>query len=249
MAQTKIGTCEVCDNPDLSITVHYGNMWFCDDCWDKEQKSTAVHMSPEAQQARVDAANQFYNERSAAMKVGSNNTAAIPINEVLQASRKTDASIQVRTDIFNASTVAIIELKKAIDDDVNITNKPFALASELKNRFEHFKNVIFELQQKVVDAASEQRAIQTYMNTLANQLRAEEREKLKLQDINYKPSPPKIAKPKTIKTTGAKVDKKELRKVAQELGVSEVTLKMMVVATGKTISEAAAAIKAMANKG
>jgi hypothetical protein len=249
MTQTKIGTCEVCDTHELSITVHYGNMWFCDDCWTKEEKSTVVHMSPEAQQARVDAANEFYNQRTAKMKVGSDNAAAIPINEVLQASRKIDSSIQVRTDIFNASTIAIIELKKAIDEDATITNKPFALASELKTRYEHFKNVVFELQQKVVDAASEQRAIQTYMNTLANQLRAEEREKLKLSDINYKPSPPKIAKPKTIKTTGSKVDKKELRKVAQELGVSEVTLKMMVVATGKTISEAAAAIRAMANKG
>ena len=248
---TKIGKCEVCEE-DGSVTLHYGNMWYCDECWSREEESTRVHMSQEAQDKRAAewkiAADLQLAENRAKRNVGTNSEAAIPINAVLVESRQIDASIQVRTDIFNASTKSIIDLKTAIDNDPNITNKPFALATELKTRFEHFKNVVFELQAKVQEAATEQRAIQTYMNTLANQLRAEEREKLKLQDINYKPNPPKVAKPKPIKTSKAKIDKKELKKVASELGISEFTLQMMVVSTGKTIQEAAQAIKNMAGK-
>jgi hypothetical protein len=35
----KTGDCEVCDKTNIRISLRHGNIWFCDDCWEKEQKS------------------------------------------------------------------------------------------------------------------------------------------------------------------------------------------------------------------
>lgn len=225
---SKLGECEVCDKVETKISLHYGNMWFCDECWEKEEKVSAEHMKPENQQARVNA-----------------------MNAALEESRKVDSSIQVRTDLFNAATVAIINLKAEIDNNPTIENKPFALAEELKNRFEHFKTVIFEMNEKIIEAGNEQKAIQVYLNQLANQLRAEEREKLKIADMSYQPARVKPAKPVSIKTTGTKktkLDKNELRKYAAELGVAEFTLQMLVVSKGITVEQAANMLRKSINE-
>lgn len=224
--QTKKGECEVCDKKDVELTLHYGNMWFCSSCWEREEQATAIHQAPEVQQARVDALNEK--------------------NNLIIKAREIDNSIQVRTDLFNAATVAIVDLKKEIDANESIQNKPYALAEELKTRFEHYKQVVFELNEKIIEAGNQQKAIQVYLNQLANQLRQEEREKLKIADINYKPSAPKISKPRAI-TTKPKTDKAELRKYAAELGISEFTLQMVSVQKGVSIAEAAKLLNELKN--
>lgn len=224
--QDYYGECEVCDkkhteeNP-VKITVHYGNMWFCDSCWEAESKATA----------ELKATSQTVNV----------------VTNALQSAARIDNSVQVRTDLFNAQTVSIINLKAEIDNNPEITNKPYALAQELLARFEKFKTVIFEYNEKIVEANNSQKAIQVYLNQMANTLRSEEREKLKIADINYQPTRVKPVKPAAIKTTGTKkatkLDKVELRKYAAELGVAEFTLQMVVVAKGVTIQEAAVMLK------
>lgn len=212
----KIGNCEVCKNTEVPISLHYGNMWFCDGCWGKEELSTKENQSPVKQQERVD---------------------NLLLNQAVKQSRQIDESVQISTDLFNAETVAIVELKKAIDTDESIVNKPFALAEEILKRFNHDKELIFNANKEIAEAGNRQKAAQVYLNQLANQLRSEEREKLRLADINYKPTAPKLNKPKPIKT--AKLDKVELRKYATELGVSEFTLQMVVVQKGITVEAAA----------
>ncbi len=231
---SKIGDCEVCDKTNIDVSLHYGNMWFCDDCWEKESKFTAENNTPEVIQARVSAVVNKPTEQ-----------ASIAVNSVLSESKKIDSTIQVRTDLFNAATTAIMDLKKSIDDDATITNKPFALASALSEKFEHLKTVVFELNEKLVEAGNHQKAIQVYLNQLANQLRAEERERLKLADINYKPIPPKsVTKISTRQTSKkTKLDLAELRKYASEIGVTEFTLRMIVIQKGCSIAEAATIIK------
>ena len=233
---SKIGECESgqsdCSDKQLKITVHYGNMWFCDDCWAKEQAFTKEHMSAEAQQQRVDAYKESVESR------------------VIPQSLVVDNRIEVRTDLFNAATTAILDIKKAIDENPEINNKPYELASRLKARFEHFQAVIFELNEKVVAAGNEQQAIQRYLNNLANSLKAEEREKLKIADINYQPKPQKISKPKPISTAGTKkpavkFDKVALRNAAKELGMAESSIQMFVVSNNCSIPEAVEKIKAM----
>ena len=232
MSPNKIGTCEVCEKADIPVELHYGNMWFCPECWRREVESTKTHQSPEAQQARVDALIQ--SQRN-------------PITDALRTSKEVDATIQVRTDLFNAATVAIIDIKKSIDENIEITNKPYALAEALKERFEHHRNVVFELQQQVVEATNHQRAIQTYLNNMANQLRAEEREKLHLQDINYKPAPVKIPTVKTVTTKQTskktKIDKTELREAAKRLGIAEFNFQMICISKGIGVSEAELILK------
>lgn len=211
----KAGDCEACDKKDVRIRpLHNKNLWFCDSCYETEI------------QAQVDSVKNRLTETN-------------PVQSALSQAAKIDSTIQVRTDLFNAATTAIVDMKKAIDDDTSITNKPYALAEQLMARFSHFKQVVFELNQQIVDAGNQQKAIQIYLNQLANTLRAEEREKLRIQDITYKPGPAKIVKPTTMRAAAKKLDKVELRKYAAELGVSEFTLQTVVVAKGLTVADAA----------
>jgi hypothetical protein len=177
------------------------------------------------------------NEASKAK--ATNEPAPININEVLKQTRAVDAGVTVRTDIFNNETIAIDEIKKAIFADESITNKPYALAQEVHARYIKYKEVIFEHQQLINEEMNKQRAAQIYLNNLANTLRAEEREKLKISDINYKPR--NVAMPvnkKTIKMVKTRIDVKELRAAAADLGIPEFTLKMIIIQKHMTVKQA-----------
>lgn len=207
-----------------NVTPVFGNMLMCPDCKEIEDKAYKANNTPEMQQSRVDS-----------------------MNITLELSREIDNNIQVRTDLFNAATVSIVELKSAIDSDDSIINKPYALASELKDRFEHFKSVVFELGEKIVDAGNQQKAIQVYLNNFANQLRVEEREKLKIADINYQPTKPKSIKVPSVRVS-KKLDKMELAKYAKELGISEFTLQMVCVSQGIPLETAANKLRKSINE-
>lgn len=225
-AHTNEATCDCCPNIG-PVELRYGNMLMCPDCWTKEQALQLANNTPEKQAERVNA-----------------------LNVAIEASRAQDASIQVRTDIFNAATVAIAELKQSIDADPAITNKPFHLANELRIRFDHLQTVIFQKNQEIIEAANQQKAMQVYLNNMANQLRQEEREKLKLQDITYKPSGPKIARtPKAVKVNSTKkLDKAEVRKYAAELGIPEYTIQMLCVSKNMTPEQAAGLLRRSINE-
>jgi hypothetical protein len=210
--------CEVTEN-----LRSYAGMIVCESCYQKEM---------DAQKELKATAEQRVAAQNDAVKTNA-------LNKALAASQSIDSAVTVRSDIFNAATVSITDLKAAIDNDSTIVNKPYALAEELTKRFEHFQKVVFDANEQIIQATNNQKAIQTYLNTLANTLRAEEREKLKIQDINYKPNAVKPVKPAAIKTAKKKLDKVELRKYASELGISEFTLQMMVVSGGLTVEQAA----------
>lgn len=229
-----MGICEVCEVEKL-VTTQYGNMKFCDECWLKEVKASEENQSLSNQQKRIDESNSRKVE-----------------NQLITESKEIDNKINVRTDLFNAATKSIIDIKAAIDSDDSITNKPYRLAEVLTERFNHYKTVVFELNNSLVEAGNNQRAIQTYLNQLANQLRAEEREKLRIADINYKPSSVKSVTPRTISTRTTskknKIDKKELRAVASQLNISEFTLQMIVVQKNISIKEAADLLMKLSNE-
>ena len=215
----KTGNCEGCDKPDTIVRLFHGkNLWLCDSCAEAEI------------QRQVDSVRQRQLELN-------------PVESAITKAAKLDSTIEVRTDLFNAATVAINELKASIDADSAVENKPYKLAETLMQRFLHFKQVVFELNQQIVEAGNQQKAIQIYLNNMANQLRAEEREKLQISNINYKPGPVKIEKPKAVKVKAQKLDKVELRKYAAELGVSEFTLQMIVVQKNITVEEAAKVLR------
>lgn len=206
--------------PNIGVVdIRYGNMLMCAECWSKEQ--------------------QLHNEK----------TVVESVQKVLNTARASDNTIEVLSDLFNAETVSIVDIKKAITENPEITNKPYALGEYLTTRFKHFQETIFSKQQEITELANRQRAIQVYLNNLANELRAEEREKLKIADINYRPGTVKPIKPKVIgvsgnKTGKTKIDKVALKKAATELGISEFMIQQIVISKGVTVEKAAEIIKA-----
>lgn len=155
--------------------------------------------------------------------------------EVQQSIARVDTQINVRTDIFNATVQSIEELKNEIGE---VENKNFVLAERLQARINEYKRIVFNLNEQVLQESNKQRATQEYLNNLANKLRAEERERLRLQDISYKPKP--VTKP--IKTSAVKkstkFDKAGLKQLALELGMAEFTIQSMIVAKGWTLEQA-----------
>lgn len=200
LTHTDMAVCEAC--PNIGNVEMFADMALCQSCYANELKAVKDYQAPEKQEQRL--------------------------NDALNRVRAIDQQVQLRTDIFNAETVAIIEIKNLIDNDEGIVNKPYALASMLTERYLHFKKIIFELGEQQIEKQNQQRAIQTYLNNLANQLRAEEREKLKISDINYQPQAPKLS---STKVTPKKktFDKVELAKYAGEVGLPLATFQMLCV--------------------
>ena len=178
MDHTTLAQCECC--PNIGPCEMYIDILMCATCYEHEIAAQIELKKPENQAARVNAMHE-----------------TIALNEVLHAATDTDHSITLVTDIFNAKTVAIVELKKAIDADDAITNKPFALAEMVSNRNAHLKGVIQKEKQTLTELENELRAGQVYLNQMSNQLRIEEREKLKISDINYNPSTKQV-KPRSV---------------------------------------------------
>jgi hypothetical protein len=200
-------------------------LWLCPSCSKLEKDAIlALHQSPKMQQFRIDKADS-----------------------ILNMSRAIDTSIKVREDLFNANTTAITELSDSIKQ-ANPTlpeiEVRFLIAKELQTRIKHFQSVIFDLNNQLVDASTSQRATQSYLNTLANTLKAEQREKLRLSDLTYQPkSPsPKVNKPKVIKN---KVSDEDIRRVTAELqkefpdrGGMEFMVRMVIIARNVGADEA-----------
>lgn len=151
-----------------------------------------------------------------------------------------------RTDIFNAKIPSLIEIQSAIDSDDTIPSerKTFAKAEAILGLFNHLKSVIIEANKVKETATNVQRSAQSELNQLASQLRQEERDKLKLQDINYKPSPPKLAS-KIRAPRASKVDMVEVNKYAAELQVPPTSLLVMIKKRGCSPTEAARILKEM----
>lgn len=157
--------------------------------------------------------------------------------EVKRAFKEVDASIKISTDIFNAKTVAINKIKTAIDADPSVVNKDFALAQLIEERFLHLKDVIFAKRAEVVEAENEQKAIQVYYNELAKKLRTDERERIRLKDVQYKPLEVAIKKPRAI--TVKKYDSDEIKRIAADTGVNAAILQMLCVANNISPVDAA----------
>lgn len=161
-------------------------------------------------------------------------------NAVIQMSQQVDNSIRVSSDLFNAKTVAIVTLKQSIDADDSIPSdkKTYRLAEVLLERFNQHKKAIFDMQEKIVAEHSDQRAIQQYLNNMASQLQTEEREKLKLSDINYKPEVVKEIKPKVTKPKPQKFTNAEIKAVCAQFGVDEFMVRMTITAKQCSLLEA-----------
>jgi hypothetical protein len=213
----------------------------CKDCFDKANPPANVFCSFRCGRTVSDP-TQLAKRQPLCQECASKQSETVKeLHEHINRAKVIDESVQMRTDIFNLKTTAIIELKNSIDSNIEIENKPYTLAETLKNRFEHLKARAFQINEELVDVNNEQRAIQTYLNNMSNTLRAEEREKLRIADINYKPNPvkPSVSKIRTVGTAKAKkATNKEIADAAKLLGIAEFTLKSFVLMAGGDLTEA-----------
>lgn len=209
-------TCEECGN--TSRVDEWCGMLMCAECINKDKMALAEHQAPEKQEQRLSLSAQLERAK----------------HEIIE-----------RADVFNADIPSLVAIQDAIDIDDTIPpeQKTFKKAEATLELFNHLKNVIFEINQTRDRAINVQRAAQQDLNQFASKLRIEEREKLKLSDLNYKPVSPKLSKPKAVRKP--KFDKAEIKKYALELGVPEYNLQTMVIRRGCTVEEAAKILKEM----
>lgn len=202
--------CECCPNKVNPANIKkFHNMLMCPSCYAKELRMqvenyyNSEHMTPAKQEERV----QLHNESIERIKM-------------------IDHQVQLRQDIFNAEVIAIHKIEEIVNSDETISadKKQFTIGKAIKERIEHFQKVIFDLTELQVQENNKIRAAVTYFNELQYKLRAEEREQLKLQDLNYKPQPPKFVTPrekkeKTGRTGPRKFSANLLREASAKLAI------------------------------
>lgn len=148
-----------------------------------------------------------------------------------------DERIKIQTDIFNAETISINQVKQEIDANPEIpqSEKYSRLAAIVDDRFQKLTDVLFGLRKETTEAESKQRALQIFFNEFAKNLRKEEREKLRIQDQTYVvKEPPKTVKAPTVK----KYDKDEIKRTSSAHGIPEAVLQMLCVQFNCTPLEA-----------
>lgn len=228
--------CECCDTTLLSLKsqtparslVKFMGMWMCPTCYRKEHELQ--------EQSKIEADMRVATSRATS-------------DELIKNARAVDASIQLVPDIHNAYTVQIMELHKAINEDPTIPadSKNSAMAQLLLERYTHVGKIMFDARQVLADGGQQQRAMQTYMNDLANKLRADERAKFQLVDISYNVEQ-EVKKAKKAAKTSAKLPKKtpsmtECKAAAEKFGVPVELVRMRTTRVhGETAEQAAAEV-------
>lgn len=216
--------CECCDNPPpLKL---YMTMWMCSSCLTKNK--ALQEQSAALAETRVEA------EKTRAVEV-------LQVNSILKQSQTVVNSIEVKTDIFNAQTVALTDIKNAIiaDESIPEDKKISTFAEACLSLYTTYKEKIFANQQENVELANKQNAIQKYLNELKNKLTEAERERYKLLDVNYQPNKVKIAnKPINSPAKPKKYDKVEIIKAAQRANVPIQVIQMLCVAKNMTPMQA-----------
>lgn len=210
----RIGNCDCCPADGVRLVKTPPNMWMCDECRAKEIAVAMQHQTPELQEERLQAHKNMENVH-------------------LMHVRQENAALKIATDIFNAKIKSIDSLKKAIDEDTTIENKHFTLAQVLGERFDRLTEILHSKRQEIVEAENEQRAIQSYYNELSKKLHTQEREKIKLADLTYKPEIRTESKPKP-EPKAKNYDKTGIAAQALITGLSDVLIQMTCVGRNVT---------------
>jgi hypothetical protein len=117
-------------------------------------------------------------------------TAIQMADSVIEKAKEVDASIRFKGDLFNAKTVAIVDVRKAFDEekaDMTPEERAFAFQHYLVSKFEANQKIIFDLEEKKHDASVENLAIANVLREYGNSLRNEIREKIRQSDNLYHP--------------------------------------------------------------
>ena len=141
---------------------------------------------------------------------------------LIEESRNIDRSIRSNQDFFNAKTIALRDLRAAIDNDASISNKDEAFKAEILTRYEHFSTHLFELDNERYQVQLEKAVVKKSLDELAASLRADERERIKIADANYvPPARSKPVKPRVAKQEKLSVFEQMIKTYASMHGITE----------------------------
>lgn len=144
-----------------------------------------------------------------------------------------DASIQVKMDVFNATTVASADIRASIENNPAIAadQKDYAMAQEMLARFKHMQQVVFETRQALIDRETEMRAYQTLTQTYAGKLRTELKDQFKSFDVSYQPVQVKTPKAKSTSSSSkaSSFKKSELNDACVKYGVDATLVRMTMI--------------------
>jgi len=159
---------------------------------------------------------------------------ATSANSMVRESRESLETIQIKPDVFNATTRTAVDVMNAIiaDSAIPTNQKNYAMAQESLNNYLHYKKVIFEKREAFAKEMSElenaQRAWQVQVHTFAAKVEGAEKEKFRNFDVQYQPKPVKAAKVAKSPTTPAKkYNKVELFDAAKKYGVPMAGVQMI----------------------
>ena len=168
---------------------------------------------------------------------------AIAGNQVIQQMKQVDEKIETKADLFNASTVAIVQIKGAIwaDSSIPDNKKQYAYTKVCADHFEKTQKAVFEMRQELLKTENEMRAWQVAAQTAAGQLTIAERENFKKLNVSYSPTPVKNIKPsnKGSKPTRSYAGQKgELNEAAAKYNVAAALIRMTVLQRNVSADEA-----------
>lgn len=209
--------CEVCSKHADCIDVN--GILMCPSCLERELVSDPNPKPPE--QAR----SLEYTDNRNAIQI---------LADEIKAS---DAKISNRPEFFNAETISIEEIKTRIIADNSIENKRFELAKIVQQRVIDLEKAIFDADQRRFELGDRQQANRIYLQNLATQLTAEERDKVRIKDINYPIQQPKLHTPRAP-STKSKSNKEELREAAAKYGIAAAVIQTVCIARNMTVEQA-----------
>ena len=196
-SQTDKSLCEVCERPYLDHT----NAAKCDNCGkigpcEVNSKFYLLCVTPEDSNCYNRALDHLIITTPHPVVNAPEEVIQKSAQKIIEESERVDNSIRYNGDIYNAKTVAIIDLKKAIDSDDTIPaeNKAIVFQDKLAERYYKLSTRIFELDSEKFELATEQLAIGNTLRGLGNEYRKEIRERIRAADKHYQPEKPKIIK-------------------------------------------------------
>lgn len=112
--------------------------------------------------------------------------------EIQDLARDVNENIRYDGDVFNAKTIALVELKQAYLNDESIPQEDRSLRYQeaLGKQLTHFKEVLFQKQGEVHDIQVEMLVIKKSLRDFGNDLKKEIREQLRISDSTYVVAPP-----------------------------------------------------------
>jgi hypothetical protein len=204
VAHSDFARCEVCKKFPTSVNL-IGDYLMCPMCEESERiaKDDASNQRKQDRIENVESAR--YAAPDAQLQKMAKDTAIETISTIGgDGNPLTDLPMD-GNEFFNAETLSLVAVEKRVYADETIPNdkKAFEYARQSQERHKHLQHTLVEAIGLLKEVRSRLSASQRNLNVLVDKLRADEKAKLKIVDINYAPVPA----PKKVKARMTQKDK------------------------------------------